>query len=147
LPDGTAWAYLGAKKLLGIVDRSVNPREARSLYRGCAGMSSRTVQAVEGAILCEIGWGLLDLDRDGEDLGDRRVRFSAGDSVWEAQVTAGRRLPVPVCGAPIESAVKYEDELVVSGLSLAPKPGSQQAAGGQPAPDQSGSDPSSGPGR
>lgn len=117
LPAGTAWAYLDAGELGHIVHQDQAASGFAAKYRGCAGLRSRMSQAVERELLCELGWELFGLERAGEDLGDGRVRFVAGpEQSFEATVTRGRSLPVPVCGQTIVAATKHEHELVVSGL-------------------------------
>ena len=90
-------------------------------YRGCAGLPSPALQALERAVLAEVGWDLFDCRRTGTELGDGRVRLDVSGPdgtdgtvrAWEAVVEVGRVLPIPECGQPVTAAVKTEPELVV----------------------------------
>ena len=65
-------------------------------YRGCAGLSSPRIQAVERAVLAEVGWGLFDCARQGSEEDDGTVRLTVapadGEQVWAA---AGPDRPHP----------------------------------------------------
>lgn len=121
LPEGSVWGYLDAAALRHIVRREGAPEDLLARYRGCSGLPSPAVQAVERSVLATLGWPLLDCGRTGEELGSGRVRLTVAApgerTVWEATVSAGRTLPVPECGSPPELAEKSETEQVVSGLS------------------------------
>jgi hypothetical protein len=86
-------------------------------YRGCSGLSSPRVQALERAVLAEVGWPLLSSVRRGADRPDGSVSLQvqgpAATTTWEGTVRTGRLLPVPVCGSPIDEAKKSEPELIV----------------------------------
>jgi hypothetical protein len=123
LPEGTSWGFLDPALAAGIVTRTATPAAVLPHYRGCTGLGSAPAQALEAAVLGRVGWSLLDTPR--------RVVPAAGAAdayelhvggpephVWRALVQAGRRLPVPVCGEPIDAAQKSEEELVVSELRL-----------------------------
>jgi hypothetical protein len=121
LPEGTAWAFADTDLLQRVVTRTGPIGAVASRYRGCTGLGSPAVQCVEGAVLAEMGWPLLDAARRGEDLGDGRVRLSVDGadgtrSVWEAEVVAGRTVSVPDCGRPLDEARKTETERVVHDL-------------------------------
>ncbi|HLI24909.1 MAG TPA: sucrase ferredoxin, partial [Acidimicrobiales bacterium] len=118
-PGGTAWAYADVDLLRRVVDRQ-DVGAAVAHYRGCAGMATPRLQALERAVLGRVGWGLLDRPRSGDDDGGPTVRLGVDDpaEVWEAEVAVGRRLPVPPCGAPIGAATKSDNEWAVSGLRL-----------------------------
>jgi len=107
LPEGTVWAYLDAASLRRVVRREGAPPV--ELYRGCTGLPSPAAQAVERVALAAVGWPLLDQPRRAVALGAGRVRLEtrAGDA-WEATVIEGRRMPVPVCGEPAETAPKSD---------------------------------------
>jgi hypothetical protein len=118
-PEGTAWAYVDASMLRRIVHRQGGLDEVLSRYRGCAGLGSPAVQALERVALADVGWDLFDRVRHGEELGDGRVRLSARAAegtveVWEGTVVTSRWLPVPECGRPIDEARKSEPELAVA---------------------------------
>jgi hypothetical protein len=123
LPQGTAWAYLDRASLARVVAQEGPVGDLLPHYRGCAGMPSPALQALERAVLGEVGWPLLASARSGEELSDGRVRLTVSGaaasvpSVWEAAVGPGRIMPVPDCGAPIDQARKTETELHLTGLS------------------------------
>jgi hypothetical protein len=126
LPEGTAWGYLDPDSAKEILTRSQPVDEQLGRYRGCLGLASPAIQAIERAALKEVGWPLLEWFRVGEELGDGMVDLRAtskeGESRhWRARVVTRRVLPVPQCGAPISEELKTEPELAVEGLEeLAP---------------------------
>jgi hypothetical protein len=125
LPEGTAWGYLDASALSGIVSRADPVSTYVHQYRGCAGMSSPAVQAVERAVLGEIGWDLLDRPRSGEEAGDGTVTLvvgtGEGQRTWRGLVVVKRTLPVPNCGVPVSDNDKTDDELAVTELHELPR--------------------------
>ena len=120
LPHGTAWAFADTDALRRVVTRTGELGDLLPRYRGCAGMGSRAVQALERAVLGEVGWPLFDRPRSGAELGGGLTELSVSDQsgtvTWEASVRVQREAPVPECGLPIEMATKSEPELVVEGL-------------------------------
>ena len=121
LPEGTVWGFLDAAKLRRVVGREGPVADLLPHYRGCAGLGSPALQALERAVLAEVGWDLFDWRRTGTDLGEGRVRLDVTrpDGLtrsWEAQVVTARLLPVPDCGQPVEAAKKQEPELAVTDL-------------------------------
>ncbi len=137
LPQGTAWAFLDRPTLARIVAQEGPLADLLPHYRGGAGLRKRSVQVLERAVLGEVGWPLLSSGRHGEVLDDGRVRLTvtpalaspsvsspsvsspsvSSPSVWEGTVVAGRELPVPDCGAPIEGAHKSQTELNLTGFA------------------------------
>ncbi len=119
-PEGTGWGYLDEGVLRTIVHRSGAVSDLLRHYRGCAGLASPRMQAVERAVLAEVGWDLFDSGRHGSEEEDGTVRLTVsradGEQVWAAQVRTGRTLPVPGCGMPIEPDGKTAEELVVDDL-------------------------------
>ncbi len=86
-------------------------------YRGCATVGSPAQQAVERAVLAEVGWPLLGSYRRASDAGDGVVRLEAEPGgVWEAEVREGRRVAQPDCRTSPELATKQSTEWVVEGL-------------------------------
>jgi hypothetical protein len=122
LPEGTVWGFLDAYRLRRIVRREGPVADLLPHYRGCAGLGSPALQALERAVLAEVGWGLFDCRRAGTDLGNGRVRLDVtgadgvGRGSWAAVVEVSRLLPVPDCGQPAAAARKTEPELVVKQL-------------------------------
>lgn len=120
LPEGTAWASLDAGLLARIVRRSGDVGEVLAHYRGCTGLATPGVQALEREVLRELGWAGLDLERSGRDLGDGSVELTVaragGPVTYGAVVRVARELPVPECGAPLAESKKTEPELAVSSL-------------------------------
>jgi hypothetical protein len=121
LPEGTAWAFADADLVERVVTRSGPLKDVVPRYRGCTGLSSPALQCLERAVLGEMGWSLLASARTGEMLDGDGVRLSVLDpdgeqSVWEAEVVAGRTVTVPDCGGALEDARKTETERVVRAL-------------------------------
>jgi hypothetical protein len=120
LPEGTAWAYADAEALSRVVSRTGPIDDLLPRYRGCAGLGSRAVQALERAVLAEVGWPLLGSPRWGTEEADGTVTLfvdtPAGPGTWRAEVSPGRQVPLPDCGAGPESATKSDQELVVRHL-------------------------------
>ena len=119
LPEGTVWGFLDAATLRGIVLREGPVEAVLPHYRGCAGLGSPAQQALERAVLAEVGWDLFDWRRAGTDLagGHARLDVTAPDGStrsWDAEVVTTRLLPVPDCGQPLEEARKSEPELSVT---------------------------------
>ncbi|MGH8975329.1 MAG: sucrase ferredoxin, partial [Acidimicrobiia bacterium] len=118
LPEGMVWGFLDARRLGRIVRREGPLDDLLPHYRGCAGLGSPALQALERAVLGEVGWELFDCARTGVDLGPGQVRLDVtgpDGSVrsWEAEVVTTRLLPIPDCGQPLEAATKTEPELAV----------------------------------
>lgn len=118
LPQGTMWAFLDADALSRIVGREGPLDDLLPRYRGCPGLASPAVQALEREAFGEVGWEWLDWSRSGEPLDGGRVRLDAESPTgerrsWEATVEVARQVPVPECGHPIEDAKKSEPELRV----------------------------------
>jgi hypothetical protein len=118
-PEGTGWGYLDEQILRRIVNHSSDLRGDLSRYRGCAGLPSPKIQALERAVLAEVGWELFNLRRWGTELADDVVRMMVTnpghrDRLFEAKVTVKRRVPVPECGVGVGDDKKTEDELSVA---------------------------------
>jgi hypothetical protein len=121
LPSATWWAFLDQRRVTEIVQRSVEARDVTDHYRGCSGLASPAAQAVERAVLLEIGWQLLDSDRRAVQLAADRIRFdvrapNGSKASWEATISEGRRLPVPDCGEPPEKATERATEMIIAAL-------------------------------
>jgi hypothetical protein len=125
LPEGTLWGFADEALVDRVLTRSGPIEEVVDHYRGCAGLPSPEVQAVEREVLREVGWNLLDMYREGTVDADGWTRLTVHPldgppETWQAQVSPGRTVPVPECGRPIEEAKKSETELVVQNLSRVP---------------------------
>lgn len=118
LPQGTMWAYADLEMVSRVVRRSVPFADVAAHYRGCAGVGPAPIQALERAVLAEVGWDLLDRPRRGfaSDAGADRFRLETGGGSWEATVRPGRTVAVPECMKPLAEARKSEREWVVSDL-------------------------------
>ena len=128
LPEGTLWSYADAKLVEQVVWRQGDPATVADRYRGCSGLVSPAIQALEHEVLRRVGWDLLDRHRLGlETTGATkhlRVRRPEGATdVWEADVFRGRELAVPGCSRPIGESTKSEHEWLVKGLRLLPGSG------------------------
>lgn len=117
LPAGTLWAWVTPALLRAAAfgEGEVEPTLER--YRGCATVGTPAQQAVERAVLAEVGWPLMSSYRRASELGDGTVRLESELSgTWEAVVREGRRLPQPDCRTSPELATKQSTEWVVEGL-------------------------------
>lgn len=123
LGEGTVWGFVDEATAAAAIRRDGPVSAVLGSYRGCAGLPSPAVQALERAVLAEVGWAVLSTPRTGEDLPGGRARLvldPAGRAeAWEAAVSPGRTLPVPECGEPLERAVKTTTELVIADLTRA----------------------------
>jgi hypothetical protein len=146
LPEGTVWGYLDAARLSSVLVRREPVLDLLGSYRGCSGLPSRELQALERAVIAEIGWQALDARRSGRvgAAEARRDRLDASqhgapvhaapaletwpDAVLElewddgrqasyaAEVGVARSVPIPDCGSPVECSFKVERELGLRGL-------------------------------
>ncbi len=121
LPEGTVWGFADNEMVERLIQRSGTLDDLLPRYRGCSGLGSPLIQALERAVLAELGWPLLGYARWGEEIaGSDIVRLHVagplGSSEWEGQVTVGRRLLIPTCGSSVEAAVKTGVELEVAQL-------------------------------
>jgi hypothetical protein len=117
LPTGTMWAWADVPLLraAALAEGGVDYWLGR--YRGCATLGSPSQQAVERAVLSEVGWALVSSLRKASDVDDGLVRLeSERFGVWEAAVREGRRVPQPECKTSPELATKQSVEWVVEGL-------------------------------
>jgi hypothetical protein len=122
LPQGTVWAYLDADAVRRVVARHGPLDDLLSRYRGCSGVGPAAVQALERAAFGEIGWEWLEWRRRGsvDDRGVVRLEAisPSGEHVsWTGHAVAGRALPVPLCGQPLDAAEKTEVEIGVEAVA------------------------------
>ena len=126
LPEGTMWASLDRDLVHRIVARQGPLDTLLAHYRGCTGVGSPAVQAVERAAFAEVGWDWLGWRRWADELGGGRIRL-VGDApdgtrrAWTALV-AERERPVPVCGRPLDEAVSHQREPVVVSIEATVPP-------------------------
>lgn len=123
LPEGSCWAFLDYEALAQIVHRRGPVSEQLGRYRGCTGLGSPAAQALERALLAEVGWSLFGRRRTvteaGAGLFDIATASPEGDErSWRGRITAGRRVGVPTCPA-IADPKKFETELVAELLDEA----------------------------
>jgi hypothetical protein len=86
-------------------------------YRGCAVLGPPAHQALERAVLAEIGWPLLRSKRRALDLGNGNFRLETEHAgIWEADVFEGRHVPQPECRTGAALATKHSVEWSVEGL-------------------------------
>ncbi len=117
LPTGTMWAWADLELLRAAAFAEGTAEGWLERYRGCATVGSPAQQAVERAVLAEVGWLLLGSYRRASDVGDGVVRLEAEPGgVWEAEVREGRRVAQPDCRTSPELATKQSTEWVVEGL-------------------------------
>ncbi|MDQ6783589.1 MAG: sucrase ferredoxin [Actinomycetota bacterium] len=118
LPEGTAWAYLDVDVLRSVVTRTGPVAAVLDHYRGWSGLDSPRLQALERAVLGEVGWDLLDLPRWGEDVdGVARLHVEGpSPTTWEATLSPGRQVPRAECGVAGPRPGKADTEMIVGGL-------------------------------
>ncbi|MGD0810229.1 MAG: sucrase ferredoxin, partial [Acidimicrobiales bacterium] len=117
LPSATLWAWADAALLSEVVDAQGPLGSSLSRYRGCASLGSAAQQAVEKAVLSEVGWPLLSSWRRAVDLGGGMVQLETElFGTWEAVVREGRRVAQPDCRSDPGLATKQSVEWVVEGL-------------------------------
>ena len=116
LPEGTSWAFLDYKALAQIVHRCGPVSEQLRRYRGCTGLDRPAAQALERAVLAQVGWSLLDWKRTFTEAGAGLLTIttvgpSGDERSWRGRISAGRRVGVPTC--PMTSdPEKFETELL-----------------------------------
>lgn len=117
LPSATLWAWADVDLLLRVVRQEGPLDDLLGRHRGCALLASGRHQALERAVLTEVGWPLLGSYRQAQDGPDGRVRLvSEVAGEWEATVREARRVPQPECHTPPELAVKQGVEWAVEDL-------------------------------
>ncbi len=122
-PKGTGWAFADIALLRNVVTGHGEIGNVLGRYRGCVGLNSPRIQAVERAILGEMGWGLFDMRRRGWEKSDGGVRLdvelpTAKIVTWEAVVRDGRVIDLPECGEPFGEYGRTATELVVESVRL-----------------------------
>lgn len=139
LPEGTMWGYLDEELLAAVLGRQEPAATHLSGYRGCSGLASRELQALERAAIGELGWEVLDAHRSGQidappaagggarsngdapggELSRAMLELAWDDgrrAAFSAEVGVVRHVPIPDCGQPIELSYKVERELGLRNL-------------------------------
>ena len=65
LPQGTVWGFADVDLVTRVVHRAGDFADVAGQYRGCPGLDSPQVQALEVEVLRRVGWSLLDTQRTG----------------------------------------------------------------------------------
>jgi hypothetical protein len=119
LPQGTVWGFADADLVTRVVHRAGDFADAAGNYRGCPGLDSPQVQALEVEVLRRVGWSLLDRQRTGsfDGMNAQLTWEEGGQTVtWAGQVRPGRTLPSPGCLEPLSSSGKSETEWAVTAV-------------------------------
>lgn len=104
LPSGTMWAFMNGELIAQAVG-SASPTDALLRhYRGCAGLQSAAAQALEHAVIAQVGWDVTTSARrvEVDDTGGLRLTLttSAGRTrQWTAEVSESGSIPAPKCGS------------------------------------------------
>lgn len=119
LPEGTSWGFADLDLVTRVLRRDGEFTAVARHYRGCTGLGSPQVQAIEAEVLRQAGWPLLGAARTGEFDGTRaRLWYRDGEQThrYSAEVRPGRTIPMPGCLVPASPADKSETEWVVTAL-------------------------------
>lgn len=119
LPQGTVWGFADADLVTRVIRRDGDFADAAGHYRGCPGLDSPQVQALELEVLRRVGWSVLDRQRTGafEGINAQLTWEEGGQTVtWAGQVRPGRTLPSPGCLEPLSSSGKSETEWAVTAV-------------------------------
>ncbi len=123
LPEGRAWAYMDADLLDGVVRRTGDVSELARHDRGTTALGP-WAQVVERALFEHRGWAWFDaapvsattdVAPDGASA-EVTLTWDGGRAVATVEVT--RVLPVLVCGAPPEQALKSSPEYALARLEV-----------------------------
>jgi hypothetical protein len=123
LPQGTVWGYADADLVTTVVRRAGDFADVAGQYRGCAGLGSPQLQALEAEVLRRVGWSLPDRQRTGSFEGiDALLTWEeTGQTVtWAGEVRPGRTLPSPGCMEPLAPSGKTETEWAVTAVHRKP---------------------------
>ena len=119
LPQGTVWGFADADLVTRVIRRDGDFASAADHYRGCPGLDSPQVQALELEVLRRVGWSVLDRQRTGSFEGiDAQLTWEEGGQTvtWAGQVGPGRTLTSPGCMEPLSSSGKSETEWAVTAV-------------------------------
>lgn len=121
LPWATFWAWASPDLLAQVAINHGPCSGVLDHYRGCATVGPPPHQALEKALLAQVGWDLVSTPRRTIDRPDHRVRLeSRRFGTWDAVVREGRRVPQPDCHASPELTSKTGVEWVVEDLRRVP---------------------------
>jgi hypothetical protein len=73
LPEATVWAFADPDLVDRVLQRDGPLDDLITRYRGCSGLSSPNLQALERSVLAEVGWSLFSSVRRGTDRRDGSV--------------------------------------------------------------------------
>lgn len=119
LPQGTSWGFADLDLVAKVVHRTGDFAEVAGHYRGCTGLGSPQVQAVELEVLRKVGWSLLQAPRTGSFDGthaDLSWREGEDTVIWAGEVRPGRSIPMPKCMEPVSSSSDSETEWDVTAV-------------------------------
>ena len=119
LPEGSVWGYADADLVTRVLHRSGDFADVAGQYRGCPGLDSPQVQALEAEVARRVGWSLLDRQRTGPFDGIIALLTWQEDGqtvTWSGEVRPGRTLPSPGCMEPQSSSGKSETEWAVTAV-------------------------------
>jgi hypothetical protein len=119
LPQGTVWGFADAGLVTRVVHQAGDFADAAGQYRGCPGLDSPQVQALEVEVLRRVGWSLLETQRTGSFDGTHaQLTWQEGGQTvtWAGEVRPGRTIPVPGCMEPASSTSKSETEWAVTAV-------------------------------
>jgi hypothetical protein len=119
LPQGTSWGFADLDLVTRVLRQDGEFADVADHYRGCTGLSSPQLQALETAVLRKVGWRLLSTPRWGEfDGTNARLSWRDGEETvsYTAEVGQGRSIPMPGCMEPASSAGKSETEWAVAAV-------------------------------
>lgn len=121
-PEGTSWAFTDVDLLRRVIGREGPISGVLPHYRGCSGLSSPALQALERAVLGVYGWDLFDRRRWGWVGADGAAALHVSDGrgdiqSWNATVEISREFAVPACRSLAFAEIPtMERELAVRGL-------------------------------
>jgi hypothetical protein len=119
LPQGTVWGFADVDLVTRVVHRAGDLADAAGQYRGCPGLDSPQVQALEAEVLRRVGWSLLDRQRTGSFDGmNAQLTWQEGGLTvsWTGEVRPGRTIPAPGCMEPLSASGKSETEWAVTAV-------------------------------
>jgi hypothetical protein len=119
LPQGTAWGFADLDLVTRVLRQDGDFAAVAGHYRGSTGLAGPQLQALEAAVLRQVGWRLLGIPRAAEFDGTHaRLTWQEGNQAvsYTAEVRPGRKVPMPGCLTPVSSAVKSETEWDVAAV-------------------------------